>query len=47
MTQNDIVQKPWNICDVLRDGGIDYSDYVPELALHPLSPSAFGPAYEQ
>ena len=33
MTNNDIVQKPWNVCDVLRDDGINYSDYVTELVL--------------
>ncbi|WP_300247277.1 hypothetical protein [Methylovulum sp.] len=30
MTNNDIVQKLWNFCDVLRDDGINYSDYVTE-----------------
>ncbi|AJJ06036.1 N-6 DNA methylase [Erwinia amylovora] len=30
---NDIVQKLWNLCDVLRDDGINYSDYVSELVL--------------
>lgn len=33
MTQNDIVQKLWNLCDVLRDDGINYSEYVTELVL--------------
>jgi len=33
MTQNHIVQKLWNLCDVLRDDGINYSDYVTELVL--------------
>ncbi|MDP2903715.1 MAG: N-6 DNA methylase [Methylovulum sp.] len=33
MTNNDIVQKLWNFCDVLRDDGINYSDYVTELVL--------------
>lgn len=33
MTQTDIVQKLWNLCDVLRDDGINYSDYVTELVL--------------
>ena len=33
MTNNDIVQKLWNLCDVLRDDGINYSDYVSELVL--------------
>jgi len=30
---NGIVQKLWNLCDVLRDDGINYSDYVTELVL--------------
>lgn len=33
MTQNDIVQKLWNQCDILRDDGINYSHYVTELVL--------------
>ncbi len=33
MTHNNIVQKLWNLCDVLRDDGINYSDYVTELVL--------------
>jgi len=33
MTNNDIVQKLWNLCDALRDDGINYSDYVTELVL--------------
>ncbi|HMW22459.1 MAG TPA: N-6 DNA methylase [Burkholderiaceae bacterium] len=33
MTTSDIVQKLWNLCDVLRDDGINYSDYVTELVL--------------
>jgi type I restriction enzyme M protein len=33
MTSNNIVQKLWNLCDVLRDDGINYSDYVTELVL--------------
>jgi type I restriction enzyme M protein len=33
MTNNNIVQKLWNLCDVLRDDGINYSDYVNELVL--------------
>ena len=33
MTTKDIVQKLWNLCDVLRDDGINYSDYVTELVL--------------
>ncbi|MGO4416442.1 N-6 DNA methylase [Cupriavidus sp. KB_39] len=33
MSSNDIVQKLWNLCDVLRDDGIGYNDYVTELVL--------------
>ncbi len=33
MANIDIVQKLWNLCDVLRDDGINYSDYVTELVL--------------
>lgn len=33
MTTKDIVQKLWNLCDILRDDGINYSDYVTELVL--------------
>lgn len=33
MINTDIVQKLWNLCDVLRDDGINYSDYVSELTL--------------
>lgn len=33
MTHNDIVQKLWNLCDILRDDGINYSNYVTELVL--------------
>lgn len=33
MSNNNIVQKLWNLCDVLRDDGINYSDYVTELVL--------------
>ncbi|MCL1095911.1 N-6 DNA methylase [Shewanella kaireitica] len=32
-SNSDIVQKLWNLCDVLRDDGINYSDYVTELVL--------------
>ena len=33
MIYNDIVQKLWNLCDILRDEGINYSNYVTELVL--------------
>jgi type I restriction enzyme M protein len=32
-TTTDIVQKLWNLCHVLRDGGINYGQYVTELTL--------------
>lgn len=31
MSTNDIVQKLWNLCNVLRDDGITYHQYVTEL----------------
>ncbi|AUX48577.1 uncharacterized protein SOCE26_101150 [Sorangium cellulosum] len=31
MTTQDIVQKLWNLCHVLRDDGITYHQYVTEL----------------
>ncbi len=31
MSTQDIVQKLWNLCDVLRDDGITYHQYVTEL----------------
>lgn len=33
MINTDIVQKLWSLCDILRDDGINYSDYVTELVL--------------
>ena len=30
-TTHDIIQKLWSLCDVLRDDGITYQDYVTEL----------------
>lgn len=33
MKYNNTVQKLWNICDILRDDGINYSEYVTELVL--------------
>ncbi|WP_163931399.1 N-6 DNA methylase [Paraferrimonas sp. SM1919] len=32
MNTNEIVSKLWNLCNVLRDDGISYQDYVTELA---------------
>lgn len=31
MTSNNIVQKLWNYCNVLRDDGLSYGDYVEQL----------------
>jgi len=31
MTQSDIVQKVWNYCNVLRDDGVSYGDYLEQL----------------
>lgn len=31
MSAKDIVQKLWSLCDILRDDGISYQDYVTEL----------------
>ena len=31
MTQTDIVQKVWNYCNVLRDDGVSYGDYLEQL----------------
>lgn len=28
---NQVVQKLWNLCDILRDGGVDYMNFVNEL----------------
>ena len=31
MSTNQIVQKLWNYCNVLRDDGMSYGDYVEQL----------------
>ena len=31
MSTQDIVQKLWNLCNILRDDGITYHQYVTEL----------------
>ena len=31
MTSSEVVQKLWNLCNVLRDDGITYHEYVTEL----------------
>src|SRR5437016_4967476 len=31
MTSNGIVQKLWNYCNILRDDGLSYGDYVEQL----------------
>ena len=35
MNTATIVQKLWNYCNVLRDDGMSYGDYVEQLALTP------------
>lgn len=30
-TTRDVVQKLWSLCDVLRDDGVTYHQYVTEL----------------
>ena len=37
MSTVDIVQKLWNLCNVLRDDGITYHQYVTELTYIPVS----------
>lgn len=34
MNTNTIVKKFWNHCNILRDDGISYGDYVEQLADH-------------
>ena len=31
MTTSDIVAKPWNLCNILKDDGVTYHQYVTEL----------------
>ncbi|CAD6878179.1 Type I restriction-modification system, DNA-methyltransferase subunit M (EC 2.1.1.72) [Methylomonas albis] len=31
MTTNDIVGKLWNLCNILKDDGVTYHQYVTEL----------------
>ena len=31
MTSSAIVQKLWNYCDILRDDGLSYGDYVEQF----------------
>jgi type I restriction enzyme M protein len=31
MNTSTLVQKPWNCCNVLRDDGMSYGDYVEQL----------------
>ena len=30
-TQNGLVQRLWNYCNVLRDDGLSYGDYLEQL----------------
>jgi type I restriction enzyme M protein len=31
MTTSSIVQKVWNYCNILRDDGVSYGDYLEQL----------------
>jgi hypothetical protein len=31
MTSNGIVEKLWNYCNILRDDGLSYQDYIEQL----------------
>ena len=46
MTTQEIVSKLWNLCNVLRDDGITYHQYVTELTyradLYPVSEDGEG-----
>ena len=33
MAASDIVKKLWALCDILRDSGVNYSDYLNELVM--------------
>lgn len=33
MNPNAIVQKLWNYCNILRDDGLSYQDYIEQLTL--------------
>lgn len=33
MTNQQIVQKRWNYCNILRDDGLSYGDYVEQAHL--------------
>lgn len=33
MTNQEIISKLWNLCNVLRDDGITYHQYVTELTV--------------
>jgi len=34
---NQIVQKLWNFCNVLRDDGLSYQDYLEQLSRYSFS----------
>ena len=40
MNTSSIVQKLWNYCNVLRDDGMGYGDYVEAAPVRP-TPAAF------
>lgn len=31
MTSNAVVQKLWNYCNILRDDGLSYRDYIEQM----------------
>ena len=33
MTNQQLVQKLWNYCNILRDDGLSYGDYVEQLTV--------------
>jgi type I restriction enzyme M protein len=37
-----LVQKLWNYCNILRDDGLSYGDYVEQLTLGSLAPARSG-----
>ena len=47
MTNNDIVQKLWILCDVLRDDGTNYLDYVTETEAGLLENKQFKPHFPE
>ena len=42
MNSNNIVQKLWNYCNILRDDGLSYGDYVEQLMFGSGAPAPSG-----